>query len=179
MAIPTTVAERLGRRQTTAPVWFGQLLIFSSVLLAASLLLYAGLRFGYLSYLNSQVTKADEKAQELERSLSAEEKARLTDFYSRIANIKQLLSNRSFVTPLLGEIERYASSKVQLTKIAYQRDNGLVQVSGIASSMEDFSAQVSEWRKINNVENVSFTGVSVVPNTNLVQFDGTIAMKKK
>ncbi len=126
--------------------WPWHLLIFMSLIVGLFLLLYAGMTWGYVPYLESQVGRRDAEIKKL-ISLGDEKTASLSRFYSKLANAQILLKEHAVGTRILDLVENNLHPTVYLTGADIQSVQRTARLSGIASSYDAVGQQLALLRK--------------------------------
>lgn len=120
-----------------------RLMIFTFILLLFAILLFAGLKFGYITYLDDQIEATDLQMEDLAAQVSEGEKERFLTFYSQLVNLKKVLDRRSFSQNLFSLMESNTLGSVYYTNVEYSEDRLSAILSGRAESMEDFVNQMT------------------------------------
>lgn len=81
-------------------------LVFSVVIFGMSLMIYAGLAFGYKTFLIQSTKEVENKISELDRiAPKKESEQNFIQFYSQVTNIQRLLSSHFSVAPFMDFLE--------------------------------------------------------------------------
>lgn len=175
MALPPSVAERLGRRPSdSSPAFFGQLMFFSIAIFAASVILYGGLKYGYEPYLNGKISDLEQKIATAEKSVTTDDKARLLKLNSEVANLKGLLKDKRSTIELVQWLQGITLSNVRYTSAALNRDVATLTLSGVSKTMEDFTAQLQLFQQDPMVKQAAFSHLA--PSKDGWLFDVTLAL---
>lgn len=118
-----------------------RLMIFSLLLFLFSILLYAGLRFGYQPYLNTQVEQTDQQIEGLLSEVSQGEQEQLLIFHSQLINLENVLSEKAFSQNLFTFLEDNTLPLVYYTELEYLYRDYAVDISGRANSVRTFVQQ--------------------------------------
>lgn len=131
-----------------------KLLLFSLGLFLFVFLVYLGLSMGYGGYLNSQIDDIDSQIDELAFRVSPEEQTELSLFYTRIANVDHLLSNRLLSNRLFDFIENSVHPGIHYSSIQFNSDNGTLEMVGNAESLRSLAEQLLVFEESGNISNI-------------------------
>lgn len=143
MALPTQEIERLTRGSTAEQGTYKQLLLLSGTLLAISLILYGGLSFGYEPYLEGQVSSLDAKIQDFSRQIPIEDQAKLTSFYSQLANLKTLIGKHASNSKVFDWLEGNTQGNVYFTKLTFNASTYQLTLIGNSRTPDDAAEQAA------------------------------------
>ncbi len=174
MALPQKVIEQLGREPPRTPGWSGQLLIFSSTVFVVCLFIYLGLVFGYQSYLQDGVQKLQDQIQLFSQKIPTDEQAKLVSFYSQIANLRSLISNRVISSRALAWLEKNTQANSYLDKFGLDTAGAKMTVGVKSKTMADALQQIAIFENLPEIKSVDIGGISF--SENLWQFDATIVL---
>lgn len=176
MALPTSATERLISKPSslTSQGWLKELLLFGITVLSVSLILWAGLKFGYENYLSSQIQKLDADIQTFNQQISADDRARLVTFYSQLQNVKTLIAAHPLLTPVLSWLEGVTVPQVSYTRVSYSSVLRQLGVSGVAKTANDVTTQLKIFETQPNVAKASFSNLSTNEAGNWM-FDFTVS----
>jgi len=133
-------------------------LIFSVVIFGLTLMIYAGLAFGYKSFISSAIAGAEERIAELEQDAPKEEvEKEFIQFYSQLTNIRNLLKSHTAVTPFFAILEANTKEDVGFSDMMINLKERTVNMSGFARSYEILAGQVAVYEDMRGVERVSLT----------------------
>ena len=160
MALPQKVADQLARAPIRTQGAFGQLLMLGSTLFAMSLAIYLGLAFGYQPYLKSQIKRLDERIASFTKSVPPEDQAKLVEFYSRVVNLKTLLTNHVIFSPSFEWLEQNTQVNVYFRNLSFNPVSGRVSLSAVARSINDLSEQILILEKLPEIKEVKVSSIS-------------------
>lgn len=109
-----------------------RLLIISIVIFGLSVLVWAGISFGYIPYLNSQISGADTAFNTLSSKIDLNQQQSLTDFYSQLYNIQTLSGTHIYPSKLFDFLEKNVYPTVKLTGMQAGITGGDLSFDGIA-----------------------------------------------
>jgi len=130
------------------------LLIFSIFLLGFSIFIYFGLKFGYVSYLNSRASVLDKKIEALTNKVSKDEQQNLISFYSQFINLKKVLGDHFFASNAYSFLERNTLPAVYYYEANFLADDKTLELKGKADAMETLVGQLSLLDKAPELEKV-------------------------
>lgn len=159
MPLPEKVIEQLGREPSETQGWASGALFFSGGILFLSILIYAGLAFGYEPYLKNQLASTQSKVSTLDQSISASEQAQLIGFYSQIANLQTLLANHTYPSQIFSWLEKNTEANVYYQSFSLTSGNQIT-LSGVAKSEADVNQQIAIFENAPEVSSVTVSNVS-------------------
>lgn len=175
MALPPSVAERLGRKgPEDSPAFFGQLTFFAIAIFAASSVLYAGLRFGYMPFVKSRISGLDADIAAAEKLITKDDKMKVLTLHSGLTNLQNLLKETRSAADHISWLQSKTLTSVQYAKLDFNRDTGVMNVAGWARTMEDFTAQMRTFQQDTQVKLASFGHVR--PSGNNWEFDMSLQL---
>lgn len=152
---PSLLSEQL-RRQDTAPVgWPWQLFTLSIIALIMTVVVYLGIKVGYIPYLNSRISTEEAKIEEFGRSVSDTQKAELIAFYSQLVNAESLLENHIINSKFFDSLEANTHEAVYLTDLNFSSKDGSARISGVAPDFDTLAAQLDLFGKMSGAIRVS------------------------
>ena len=131
------------------------------VLFALSLFIYAGLRFGYRTYLEKQEERLAASIEGLAAQVSSEDQEQFVTLYSQIVNLKTVLDQHRFAANIFPPLEREVVSGVVFTSADFDAATRRLNLDGTATSLEGLAVQVAELGKASEVETVTVDKVSI------------------
>lgn len=139
-----------------------RLMIFTFILFLFSILLFAGLRFGYNTYLDNQIRSVDQQMEDLANQVSEGERERFLTFYSQLSNLQEVLDRRQFSQKIFPLMESETLSSVYYTSAEYSKDRISLILEGQAESMEDFVNQMTVYGNSDNISKAILNDLSLV-----------------
>lgn len=146
------------------------LMIFTFILFLLSIILFAGLRFGYAGYLDNQIAEVDNKMEELNSQVTKGEQEDLLDFYSQLLNLKKILKERGFSQNIFSFLEDNTHSLVYFTGVKYSDAGPSLELTGQANSPKTVVEQTALFEKLSEVRKVSLKKLSVNESENVANF---------
>jgi len=131
-------------------------LIVAMIILGLSLMIYAGLRFGYRSSIVSAIGVKENRIKELERATPQEEvKKEFIQFYSQLMNTGHLLASHTAVTPFFAALEANTMEDIGFSDVRINITDRMVGINGFARSYQILAGQIAVYEKMSGVQRVS------------------------
>lgn len=162
MALPQKVVDRLAWEKPKTPGWSGHMLIFTFTLFFLTLFVYLGLRFGLIPYLESEVADLGQRIEGLRSQISTEDQRGLSDFYSRLVNVKTLLGKHVYASPIFAWVEQNIEGNVFLSRFALSVPNQTVTIDMSARSFNDMIQQIRHFETHPDITKVVIASVGEV-----------------
>ncbi len=176
MPLPQKVIEQLGREPPKTPGWSGQLLMFSSTMFFASLLLYLGLAFGYQPYLTGQVRKVQDQIQAFSQEVSVDQQTKLINFYSQLSNLRTLLANHLITSPVFAWLEKNTQVNIYFSKFVLSQEKNQLTLGGVAKNMDDINQQFAIFQADPDIDRMNIGSASL--NNGAWQFEVVLFFRK-
>ncbi|MBM3281595.1 MAG: hypothetical protein FJY91_02525 [Candidatus Harrisonbacteria bacterium] len=154
--IPENIKERLGRN-IPETMWPWRLFIFSLLVFTTTVVLYAGLEFGYKPFLKSAIAAQDKAINNLASAVSDSDREKFISFYSQLLNLEHLLKNKSNIASLLPFLENNTNKKIAYKSLDFRASEGRVNLIGEAASYEVFSAELEALNRAAGVKKIVVT----------------------
>ncbi|MDP3901899.1 MAG: hypothetical protein Q8Q37_02925 [bacterium] len=132
--------------------WPWRLLSFSIILFVALAAGYLGLRFGYGSYLHSQIEDKDAEIAELARTIPEVEQQNLLRFYGQLGNLQNVLNKHVIISKVLPLLERITNQRVYYSGFDLDVAKRTVIVDGVAQSYSVLSQQLQSFKETSELE---------------------------
>ncbi|HDY73467.1 MAG TPA: hypothetical protein ENH86_02780 [Candidatus Jorgensenbacteria bacterium] len=142
-----------------------RLMVFSFVLFLFSIFIFAGLQYGYGTYLDAQTVEVDENIAALAQQVSESEQEELLLFYSQLTNLQKVLDRRVFTVNTFPFLEKNTLPLVYYTEAQYTAEEGVVILNGVANSMQVFVQQITLFEESPEVERVIIDDVGLERGT--------------
>lgn len=120
-----------------------KLTVFSIVLFVFSLFVFAGMKFGYVSYLTSQQENLKKETSALAKKINPDDQAKYVNFYSQTINLQKVLERHQFSGNLFDFLQNKTATNVYYTNASYSAEGGKLTVQGIAATSEALVQQLS------------------------------------
>lgn len=131
-----------------------RLLIVALVVFGLTVLIYAGMMFGYIPYLESQIKDIDSKFTQLSKSLDNDQQQALLDFYSQLYNIDQLSAGHLMPSRFFDFLERNMYPTVKINNLQLNVATGEIRLDGIALDYVTLTNQVALLQKSSDVRSI-------------------------
>jgi hypothetical protein len=146
--------------------WPWRLLVLGLSLLMISLLIYAGLIFGYKPFLGKSINDLEIDLAKLSSEFTVEDENDLIGFHSQITNIKNILGSHVTTSDIFKFVEDVTNKQVSYNTFILSVPERTVKIDGVAKSYGVLSAQLFNYENSPEVEKVSlesssFTGTVV------------------
>jgi Tfp pilus assembly protein PilN len=132
-----------------------RLLIISVVVFGLSVLVWAGISFGYVPYLNSQINGADSAFNALSSKIDINQQQSLTDFYSQLYNIQTLQGTHIYPSKLFDFLEKNVYPTVKLTSMQTGITGGDLSFEGLAVDYATLTNELAILKTDPNILTVS------------------------
>lgn len=176
MALPEQVVTQLNQGSNRTPGWSSGILLFSGSILFIIIFIYAGLRFGYETYINGQLKSLEGQVQKVGQQITPASEANLIKFYSQIANLESLIKGHVFSSQFLTWLEQNTEANVYYTSISFS-SGGQVALVGSAKTAADVSEQLAVFEASPEVSSVSLSSVALSPTANIWVFNAVLNMQ--
>lgn len=143
-SVPSSGAPRQTDVATAVP-W--RILVLSIVIFASTLVVFFGMKFGYMPFLDGQINRTNLQISDLSKKVSEEQQRNLFDVYSQLYNIKTLSANHVRISNFFSFLERTTQQTISLDRAAVDRANKTVTISGVAFDYETVVNQLSAYRQ--------------------------------
>ncbi len=120
-----------------------RLMVFSIVLFVFSLFIFAGIKFGYTSYLNTRQNNLKTETQALAKKINPDDQIKYVNVYSQTLNLKKVLDRHIFSANLFNFLQNKTAINVYYTNATFSAEEGHVTVRGIAATSEALVQQLS------------------------------------
>lgn len=132
-----------------------RILVISIVIFGLTIVIYAGMQFGYIPYLSSQIDKVDSQFTQLSKSFNDQQQKDFLNFYSQLYNIKSLSGNHAYPSKVFDFIETSLYPSVKLTNLQVTVSTGEIRLEGNISDYDSLSNQLAVFKSNSNVASMS------------------------
>jgi|GEM_PF-417868 hypothetical protein len=175
MALPQQVVQQLNQGSSRSPGWSSGIILFAGSIFFIIIFIYAGLKFGYEPYLNSQLSSLQGQAQKLGQSVSASDEASLVTFYSQISNIQSLIKGHVFFSQFLTWLEQNTEGNIYYTNMSFASGDQIT-LSGVAKTSADITEQVAAFEASPNISSVTLSNVAFSSSANDWTFNAVLVL---
>ena len=143
-----------------------RLFVFFLITFVIAILSYAGLEYGYKTFLNKSIASYDAALEEARTKIGISEQKNLIAFYSQIVNLKSLFSSHVFGSRIFTFLESTTNLKVAYTSANLSTKDMQLSLDGVTDSYETLVSQLATFENAKEVDSVvlgtnSFDGVMV------------------
>ncbi|MFA4999126.1 MAG: hypothetical protein WC519_00025 [Parcubacteria group bacterium] len=140
-------------------------LTFSAVIFGLSLIIYAGLAFGYKPFVSASIKSAEARIAELDKvAPQGEAEAEFIQFYSQLTNIKSLLSSHIGITSFLNTLSANTMPNVGFSGATINVTGRMVNMTGFADTFETLAGQLAAYENVQNLRKVTLSNARVADN---------------
>ncbi len=132
-----------------------RLLIISIVVFGLTVLIWAGISFGYIPYLNSQISSVDSAFKSLSSQINTSQQQDLAQFYSQLYNIQTLSKNHSYSSKLFDVLEKDVYPMVKVNNAQLDISSGNLSIDGTAFDYATLINQLAILKADPNIASVS------------------------
>ncbi len=163
MAQFTRSAAEQFRPEETSVGWLWNIFVFSIVIFGSIALLYAGMEFGYKSFLGSQLETLQNQVEEKKNQINSENQNRLGEFYSQIYNLNKILLNHPLTSIVFKILEENTNVKISYTTFTYNSSLSStdIQLGGSAPSLEIIARQLLAYKRLPQVKSVTLSSTQL------------------
>ena len=147
------LSERLGPDKLKSG-WPWRFLIFSFLVALASLVVYFGLSVGYKNFLQTRIVQLDEDIDELSQSIPEKQQEDLTNFYSQLANLQNILNRHIFSSNIFSLLEKNTNRLVFYDLADLKLSDRKLVLEGVAASYQVFAQQLEAFNRLSEVVRV-------------------------
>jgi Tfp pilus assembly protein PilN len=132
-----------------------RLLVISFVIFGLTVLVWAGIQFGYTPFLNSQLSSATANFNALSGKISERQQKDLTSFYSQLYNIQSLQASHIYSAKLFDFLEKNIYPNVVLNSFQASLPGGSIRFDGVAADYQTLTNELAILKSDPNVTLVS------------------------
>jgi hypothetical protein len=168
------LTERFDKQKAPAGLpW--RLFIFSLMLFSFTVLGYFGLRFGYSTYLETQLRLVEGRISDLARQIPKEQQDAYLGFYSQTVNLQTLLSKHILASKIFPLLEANTNQGVFYARFDLNVAEKKLSVDGFARSYEILAQQLEAYRRLASLENSTVSESKLADGR--VSFRATLNLK--
>lgn len=130
-------------------------LVISVVVFGLTLLIWAGMEFGYVPFLQSQIQKSDVELAALSQSVSESEQKELIEFYSQLYNIQSLIGGHLHPSRFFDFLEKSTHPMVKFSGLRLNIIGGEAVLEGAAPDFDTVASQLSAFKNDAQVASVA------------------------
>jgi len=160
----SALEEELKRAEKLPVGWPWRLLLFSIIVLGATVASYLGISLGYKPYLNSQIKTLDAKIAGLSQSVGEEQQKNLVTLYSQLNNIKKLLDSHTNASKIFDLLEKNTKPQIYYFSLNLSLAGKNIELDGSAPSFGVLAEQLEVFKQIPEIQKVSLGDSIAMPD---------------
>lgn len=141
--------------------WPWRLMFFSVFILILSLFIYFGLRFGYSSFLDNNLTVLEEDISRLSSEVTEEDQDRFVNFYSQLINLKTILEEHPFSSKIFNFLEENTIATVSFSEANISITDRTLSLRGQTDSIKTLAQQLAVFEQSSEVERAILRNISL------------------
>ncbi len=150
----SVLEEQLKIGEKLAVGWPWRLLLLTIIIFAILTAIYFGMIFGYKPYLNSQIKNLDKEIDVLNQAIDESQQKNLTDFYSQVINVKNLLDRHPTPSKVFEFLEKNTSDKIYYISLNLSLDEKDLKLEGSALDYGALAQQLELFNRAPETEKV-------------------------
>lgn len=154
--------------------WPWRLFLLSVVVCVLTVLLYGGMRFGYESYLQSQIDGVSETTRTLEQEIKQAIAGDLVNFYSQLANLQSILTSLTFSSRYFTLLEGVTHQSLYFDSLDINERE--IVATGMVASPTALTQQFEKLRTTHEFANFVVDSVAFNTASKLYEFKMTITL---
>ncbi len=131
-----------------------RILIISIVLFAVSIVVFAGIEFGYMPYLISESESLDAELASLNQTFRGEAQEDVFNLFSQIYNVQMLFGEETSLSTVPEFLEAITHTSITLQEARVNFKDGSIALQGIAPSYDVLVNQLNILGSDEHVESV-------------------------
>ena len=151
------------------------LISFSGGILLITLVLWAGLQFVYKPYFDSQTQAIEKQIADQNSQISASDQTTIINFYSELANLRQLLRTHVTTTNLLTWLGQNTEQNTYFSAFSFA-NGGTVTFTANARTEADANQQIAIFENSPQVKSLTVSGVAQGSGNSYWQFSVTLSL---
>ncbi len=151
--------------------WPWRLFLLSAVTCVLAVVVYVGMRFAYIPYLDSQIKNVDASTNTLQEKVTEEIQGSIINFYSQLANIQSTLASLHHPSQLFILLEKTTHKLVYYDSVSLDASTGVLKLSGVALSSQALSEQFAQYHVTSAFSDFSVDAVRLDDKTKTFLFE--------
>ena len=176
MPLPQEVINRLSEERPAEAGWSSGLLGFSIGLFVVVVVLYAGMRFGYEPYVNSQISSVEGELSRVSQSVSPDKTTSLIAFYSQVSHVRSLVQSHVSFSRFLDWLSKHTEANAYYTALSFSSANQ-VSLTILAKTESDMNQQIAVFESDPDVASVNVSNISIASVSGYWQASLVLIMK--
>ena len=157
--------------------WLWRLIFIPASILLFTVLIYAGLTFGYGPYLDSRIQEVEDEISQLATSVPKEDQEQFVRFYSQLINLESILKNHILVSKFFPFLEQITHQKVYYASASLKVPERSVKLTGFADNLTVLSEQLEIFSQSEEVDLYTLEG-GIEESKDLISFRVTLNLRK-
>ncbi len=156
--MPDNINSTVGRARAAGMPSTGfpwRLLVVSIIIFGLMILIWAGISFGYIPYLNSQISSIDSAFNSLSSQIDTNQQKDLAQFYSQLYNIQTLSNTHSYSSKLFDFLEKDIYPTVKINNAQVDMSSGSLSIDGTATDYATLINQLAILKADPDIASVS------------------------
>lgn len=158
MAQYTRSAAEQFRPEESSVGWLWNIFIFSIVVFGSVVFLYAGMEFGYGSFLKNESKQIQGDIDKLKDEITTDDQRELAEFYSQVYNVNQLIPKHLIISQLFDFLEANTNTSVYYTNFDISNTgnkSSVITLQGKTRSFELVARQLEALRQRPEINEVT------------------------
>lgn len=164
------------KKESFAFQWQKVFFVFSALVFGASLAVW-GYYYYYSNALDDEIHSSKSELVSLQAGVDKNLIKNLTAVSNVLANGKSMLDEHIILSAVFDLLEKNTYPRTEYKTINVNMDTYRVDLEVLTESFHTFAQQVQELEAIEAVERVEFSGLSLDPTTNRINFRMTLIIK--
>lgn len=155
MPLNANIAERFLESEKMSVGWPWRLFVFSLFAFFLALSVFAGLKYGFHSYLDLQQKELDKTIQEESGgAISETQQENFINFYSQLVNLQYLLNNHLKSSNIFSFLEQRTNQGVYFEGASWTATERQLRLEGITKSYDNLAQQIIAFEQSPEIEKV-------------------------
>ncbi|KKS82684.1 MAG: hypothetical protein UV58_C0007G0035 [Candidatus Wolfebacteria bacterium GW2011_GWC1_43_10] len=151
----SSVTPRSHKEEVSSVGFPWRIFVIALVVFGLTLVLWAGMSFGYTPYIKSEIKKVEAELDTLSTTFDESQQKDFISFYSQLYNIRNLSATHTYPSKIFDFIESSIYPTVRLSNLQVNLASGETRIEGIAVDYETLANQISALKNNTSVESVS------------------------
>ena len=176
MPLPQEVINRLSQDRPPEASWSSGMLWFAFGLLAIVALMYAGMAFAYMPYLNNRLNAVSAQLNQGIQGVNTNQVAAVAAEYSQVVHVKSLLQNHVMFSNFLTWLSKRTQPSVYYGSLQYLSNNQIA-LTVLARNESDINQQMAIFESDPAVAGVTLSNISLASVSGYWQANMTLTVK--
>ncbi|PIT92178.1 MAG: hypothetical protein COU08_03785 [Candidatus Harrisonbacteria bacterium CG10_big_fil_rev_8_21_14_0_10_42_17] len=148
----------LGAERHSSGTW--RLLTFALFIFSIMMVAFLGLKYGYGSFVQSQIDQVELELDRLAQSALPEEREQFVKFFFQIVNLKEVIDDHVIASKILPFLERSTNRDVSYASIQVDTQIGQISLSGLARNFQVLAQQLKAFERAPEIFSVATQGAT-------------------